>query len=186
MELRRRRAGGVGGDTGRTSLVSLTAYHPSCSRPTVSSTGGSPSTTSVSGDLRARPSSRCRWGLSLQTWGSGVCLLPNMGGAAGGSGSGGVQLCSEQSVGPSPRPSRTQRPKWTGYGRRPRRLRRCWPWPDWNCGSRPSRVCGAQARGWGLERPGLGGVHSWELQRVAPPFCPCSGGGAPLADVPGH
>ncbi|XP_036904801.1 IQ motif and ankyrin repeat domain-containing protein 1 isoform X2 [Sturnira hondurensis] len=70
------------------------------------------------------------------------------------------------------RPSRTQRPKWTSYGRRPRRLRRHWPWPDWNCGSRPSRVGRAQAGAWGLERPGPGGVHGWELRGSPRPSVP--------------
>lgn len=51
----------------------------SCSRPTVSSAGGSPSTTSVSRDTWARPSSRCRCGF-CQPWVPGVCLpFLNMG-----------------------------------------------------------------------------------------------------------
>lgn len=43
---------------------------PSCSRPTASSTGGSRSMTSVSGGVRAWPSSRCRLASPPPTWGA--------------------------------------------------------------------------------------------------------------------
>lgn len=75
--------GALGGETQASSLTRAggpPALLCSCSRPTVSSAGGSPNTTSVSRDTWARPSSRCRWGFPHPALGSWrVPSLPEQG-----------------------------------------------------------------------------------------------------------
>uniref|UniRef100_A0A5F8AVF1 Uncharacterized protein n=1 Tax=Macaca mulatta TaxID=9544 RepID=A0A5F8AVF1_MACMU len=89
------------------------------------------------------------------------------------------------SVAPFSRPSRTQRPRWTGCGRRPRRPRRRWLWPDWSCGSRRRRVGLAWGTGWGLGDMAQGGVQHWACLSAA--LCyPYRGGRGARAEVPGH
>lgn len=190
------------GGAGAKGASQLCPGPPSCSRRTASSTGGSRSTTGASGGVPPGPSSRCRWAFSLvrgsrRRGGRGASLSNSRLGWAGRGGAlrpflgvltcgvaGGGRPRAEPGVPPRPRPSRTQRRRWTGSDRRPRRPRRRWPRPGWSSGSGPRRVGGA---GPGAPGEGGGAGPGREGRRPQPhPSRPLRGGGGARAEMPGH